>query len=210
MFKVSPILLLSLFIFSTVCAQEYNPKFEIRPYIGWPNLHQNIISNTRLGGNVFHPEFVKSDDPVTTKGLGHFGLDLRLKLFKNLRLNLNTYWVRSSAEYFVRSSNGDTTKYLFELQRTKIACVPQFTYFFYNEARTIAYFNAGAGYNAKFWKANESIPDYEFDPPYNLFESFELRLGIGIQYFILTNLAVFAEAGISGAPISAGITLAFE
>jgi hypothetical protein len=80
---------------------------------------------------------------------------------------------------------------------------------FANSEKLDAYWGAGLGYRFGRWKHTDNDPGTEVDGEIPSIIPFGFETTVGVRYFFIPNLGVYAELGIAKAPIQFGLSAKF-
>jgi opacity protein-like surface antigen len=80
---------------------------------------------------------------------------------------------------------------------------------FANSEKFDAYWGAGLGYKFGRWKHTDNDPDTEVDGEIPSIIPFGFETTVGVRYFFIPNVGVYAELDIAKAPIQFGLTAKF-
>jgi predicted porin len=179
---------------TTVQAQSFEKgKIIITGGYGFGNLSKAILKayqdETGYKATSLGPIFGKVEYAVSDKvGIG-----------------VNVAHVGVSASYEVSDGDGGTNTEKFKWNNTSV--LARLNLHFAKSEKLDAYWGAGLGYRFGSWKweseTSENTEEFPFVNP------FGFETTIGVRYYFIKNLGVYAEAGIAKAPIQFGLSAAF-
>lgn len=187
----------ALFV-TTVNAQSFEKgKVIVSGGYGFGNLSKAILktyqSETGYKASSIGPIFGKVEYAVSDKvGIG-----------------VNVAHIGINASYQTSSSDGEgnTTTYNEKFKWNNTSVLARLNLHFAKSEKLDAYWGAGLGYRFGSWKWESEAADTSQDFPF--VNPFGFETTIGVRYYFIPNLGVYAEAGIAKAPIQFGLSAAF-
>ncbi|SDJ90630.1 hypothetical protein SAMN05421823_101385 [Catalinimonas alkaloidigena] len=110
--------------------------------------------------------------------------------------------VRYNEEY-----NGETYNYRVNWRNTSI--LGRVNIHFANTEKLDAFWGAGIGYRFGAWSYEDNNPDDSSENKIGALNPLGFETTIGVRYFFLENIGVYAEAGIAKAPLQFGVNVRF-
>ncbi|QHT66142.1 outer membrane beta-barrel protein [Rhodocytophaga rosea] len=150
-------------------------------------LFKTYSNNTGYKSSSIGPAFGKVEFAVSDKvGIGlnfaHIGVDANYKMDDNYEGNIN-------------------------FKNTSV--LGRINLHFANSEKFDAYWGAGLGYRFGGWKHTDNDPNTVSDGEIPTMIPFGFETTVGVRYFFIKNLGVYAELGIAKAPIQFGLSAKF-
>ncbi len=120
-------------------------------------------------------------------------------------IGINVAHIGIGASYQSTDGEGNTTTEKFKWKNTSV--LARLNLHFAKSEKLDAYWGAGLGYRFGSWKWESESQDMSQDIP--VVNPFGFETTIGVRYYFIPNLGVYAEAGIAKAPIQFGLSAAF-
>jgi predicted porin len=121
-------------------------------------------------------------------------------------IGLNVAHIGINASYNV--SDGDGGNYQYKINWNNTSLLGRINLHFAKSEKLDAYWGAGLGYRFGSWKFEDNNPDSSNESIPSVVP-FGFETTIGVRYYFIPNLGVYAEAGIAKAPIQFGLSAAF-
>jgi opacity protein-like surface antigen len=121
---------------------------------------------------------------------------------------VNVNHIGANITYNEEGSNGET--YQSKLNWKNTSVLARLNLHFSRSEKLDAYWGAGLGYRFGGWKYSDNDPNsvdsnYEFKTVI----PFGFETTIGVRYYIVEHVGIYAEAGIAKAPLQFGLSVAF-
>ncbi|MEO0311240.1 MAG: hypothetical protein RIQ89_897 [Bacteroidota bacterium] len=166
---------------------------------GFPNLWGTLIKN-----NYSDDDF---NIDLQVKSIGPIGGQFEFMVTDKIGLGLKVNYSNTNVVYKndVTNSNGQITRYNYELDFPRIRFMPRFGFHFGNSEKFDAYFGVAGGPAQGKLKFISNDPNYTGNTSINLLPV-AFRLDVGGNYFINEVVGINFELGIGGGPLmNAGV-----
>lgn len=205
------LLIISFFLFSsTAFPSNTNPdsllekKSALEFYIGGPNIYPAIIIQS-YNNNFDLTRGMRPD--YTTNRIQPIGFKFEYVLKKDFGIGLNIFYSKSSVKW-------DDALYHYSSEISKLRFIISTNYYIRNDEKLKYYFTGQLGYSLNKYTFDhysdiDSIRPIHPKPEIKFNSPFSFRLGIGAKYYFKNNYGIFAEAGIGGPLVLAGISYKF-
>lgn len=179
-------------------------KSMIEFYIGGPNIYPTIVTQS-YNNNFDLTRGMRPDYEISR--VQPIGVRYESVLKNNLSMGLNVFYSKSSIKW-------EDALYHYTSEISKLRFIVMANYYFKSEGKLQSYFTAQAGYSLnnytfEHYSEIDSIKPIHPKPEIKFNSPISFRLGIGTKYYFQKNFGFFAEAGIGGPFVLAGLSYKF-